>query len=330
MILDYRFLKIGLLLFSSSTLLSYVLTPLARKLAFKLKILDYPSKRKIHSVAVPRFGGGAIFLSFLLSLFLYFIICSKSYFDSDWLTSYELKLFWVKLGYYLLGTIIVVIVGALDDIKLVDYRVKLIGQILGALIITAGGTLFHVFDLHILNFLISIIWIVGFTNSMNFLDNMNGLSAGLASIIISFFIFLTFKAHQPLFALFLFVPLGCLSGFLPYNFPKAKIFLGDAGSLFIGISLGTYFIWLCNVLFQNQASYWNVLSGLFFLASIPLIDTLMVIVIRLRNRKPIYVGDTNHLSHQLVKAGLSTTSAVMCLYVGTFFAGAISLIFILF
>jgi UDP-GlcNAc:undecaprenyl-phosphate GlcNAc-1-phosphate transferase len=221
------------------------------------------------------------------------------------------------------------IIGMLDDIKMIDYRLKLISQTLAALIIVLSSTRFHFFSHEVLNILLSVFWIVGLTNSLNLLDNMNGLACGLTIIILGFFSVLAyFTDHAPL-ALFLAIPIGSLLGFFPYNFPKAKIFLGDGGSLFLGFSLAASSIWLFEHLIQHEVHILTALSCLLLLASIPILDTLTVVIIRIKNRQPIYVGDTNHLSHQLVRAGLSATAAVMILYACTFITGAISLIHIL-
>lgn len=294
-----------------------------------MNIFDYPSSRKVHTLPTPRLGGIAIFLSFCLSLCFYFIVSTQWHFNKDPFTFLESKTFLLQLAFYFIGALIILIVGMLDDIKMIDYRLKLISQILSALIIVLSGARFHFFSHEVLNILLSVFWIVGLTNSLNLLDNMNGLACGLTVIILGFFAALAyFTDHAPL-ALFLAIPIGSLLGFLPYNFPKAKIFLGDGGSLFLGFSLAASSIWLFEHLIRHQVNILTASSCLLLLASIPILDTLTVVIIRIKNRQPIYVGDTNHLSHQLVRAGLSATTAVMILYACTFVTGAISFLYIL-
>lgn len=295
-------------------------------------MVDLPGSRKIHREIIPRSGGLAIFLSFFISLILLYLLISHQYLSYGKLFSFsfpQVKLFWLKTALYLIGSLVIILVGILDDIKSIDFRVKLLGQALAAAIIVLGSnSKLNLLPWDIFDTLLSLIWIVGLTNSFNLLDNMNGLSTGLASIIIIFFFTITLLTKHFLLSLFLVVPLGCYIGFLPHNFPKAKIFLGDTGSLFIGFSLATYSVWLYNHLISYQTS-WNVLIGIIFLLSIPFFDTLTVIAIRIKNRKPIYEGDTNHLSHQLVKCGFSTTTAVLVLFMSSLFSGLLGLMYVL-
>lgn len=326
--------RISILLFCCSFFLSYVLTPLAGKFALKFNIMDSPGSRKIHHEVTPRNGGLAIFLSFCITLILLYLIISLQFlhYGKPFLFLFsQVKLFWLKTALYLIGALVVILVGILDDIKSIDFKVKLLGQGLAAAIIIWGSnSTIRIFPVQwdILNTFFTFFWIIILTNSFNLLDNMNGLSPGIASIIILFFIAISFILKQFLLVLFLTIPMGCILGFLPHNFPKAKIFLGDMGSLFIGFSLATYSIWIFNILMQSNVPQSTIILGMLCLLMIPLFDTLTVILIRIKNKKPIYVGDTNHLSHQLVKCGLSTTNAVLILLAGSIGAGLLGLLYV--
>ena len=319
-------------MFLCSFFLCYVLTPLARKLALKFNILDTPSERKIHQSLIPRFGGIALFLSFCVTLTLLYLIISFHFLTigKPFLFSFnEVKLFWLKTALYLIGATLIVFIGILDDIKNIDFRLKLLGQTLAAAIVILGGSELSLTPWGFLNTLLSFLWIIGLTNSFNLLDNMNGLSGGIAAITIFFLITISYFFKFYLLTVFLTISLGCLIGFLPYNFPKAKIFLGDAGSLFIGYSLAVYSSWLFTYLSQYHFSSFQIFPGIVLLLSIPLVDTLTVISIRLKNHKPIYIGDMNHLSHQLVRGGFSTTGAVSILFISSFLMGSLGLFFVL-
>lgn len=327
------FFKVLWLLLLISFLLSYLLTPLARRFSIRMNILDHPSERKIHATPTPRLGGIAIFISFCLCSCLYFMMIyqfsfKQGYLNNDLFVFSEFKTFLLQLAFYFIGAMLMLIIGMLDDIKMIDYRLKFIVQILSASIIVSSGEQFQFFQYNLFNIVLSLFWIVGITNSLNLLDNMNGLASGLSAIILGFFATLAYFTNHPLLALYLAIPIGCLLGFLPYNFPKAKIFLGDGGSLFIGFSLATFSIWLFKHLAQQQMNILTILSSLLLLASIPILDTLTVIFIRIKNRKPIYVGDMNHLSHQLVRVGFSSTSAVMILYACAFVIGTVALFYV--
>lgn len=324
--------KIAFLLLVSSCLLSYLLTPLAKKMAERFDILDEPnSNRKIHARPIPLLGGVAIFVSFLITLgFLYLI---TTYFFSIGGPRYfifkEKNIFWLRVALYLIGAVMIVLTGMLDDLKSIDFKPKLFVQILAALIVIFSGSHLTLFPWHIANIAISCLWIVCLTNSFNLLDNMNGLSTGLSIIIIFFYIVITYLTNHYLLAMFLLIPLGCLLGFIPYNFPRAQIFLGDTGSLFNGFSLATYSIWIFDHLFKQTSSWWSPFVSLMLLLSIPIIDTLTVIAIRLKNQKPIYIGDTNHLSHQLVRLGFSQAGSVLILYASCLAIGTMGLLYLL-
>lgn len=320
--------KISLLLFLCSFFLVYLFTPIIKRFSIKFKILDEPSlERKIHEIPMPSLGGLAIFVGFILTLCLLYLIISYHFLigGSKYFIFNERELFWIQAGLYLICCLLILLVGALDDLKSIDFRLKLFIQMLAAAIIIFGGIKFNFLPSSFLNITLSFLWIVGLTNSFNLLDNMNGLSCGLSIIIIGFFILLSYVTHHYLLTLFLIIPLGCLLGFLPYNFPKAEIFLGDCGSLFIGFSLATYSLWLFEHLIKFSHAYSAIFFTLILLFTIPFCDMLTVISIRIKNRKPIYVGDMNHLSHQLMRAGFSSTTAVMILYFSSFIFGILGL-----
>ena len=322
--------KIAILLFLSSFILCYLLTSTAIRIAFKINLLDEPtSKRKIHSLPTPLLGGVAVFLSFLLILCFFFLIIQ--YFILTMGPHYFIfgsnKIFWIKIGLYLICSILIVFIGLLDDVKNINFKSKLFVQSLAALIMMLSGMTCQISPWPIFNFFVTFIWILCLTNAFNLLDNMNGLSTGLAIIVIIFFVISSYINQNYLFSLLFIILLGCLIGFFPHNFPKANIFLGDAGSLFIGFSLAVFSVWIFNQLLEQRSSFWIPLWTLLLILSIPICDTLTVVAIRIKNKKPFYIGDTNHLSHQLVKLGLSSTNAVLMLYGSALILGVIGLLY---
>lgn len=323
--------RILVILFLSAFLLTYLLTPLVRSLATKLKILDYPSNaRKIHTTPTPLLGGIAIFLSFLLCMsFLFLVLQRKLFMEGPMFFSFgNSTLFWIQMGVFMFAALFILLTGILDDIKMIDFRIKLFSQALAAAIVISCGMYFKLTGNIIFDVLISFAWIVVITNSFNLLDNMNGLSTSIASITALLFTLSAFMTQAYLLTLIFFMLFGAFLGFLPFNFPKAKIFLGDTGSLFLGFTVASFSILLFNHVSSHLHSFWLATLLILLLMSIPILDTLCVTLIRTWNHKPIYIGDTNHLSHQLVKKGISPTYAVLLLASLTGVIGITGILFV--
>jgi UDP-GlcNAc:undecaprenyl-phosphate GlcNAc-1-phosphate transferase len=316
-------------LFFASFILTYALVPLVKRVAFRFNIMDEPNERKVHKKPKPRLGGLAIYTSFMtvilvnavfmflfgestpVSIYLPFIPAQIPLFlDASW------KLFMILFG----GTI-VLIVGVLDDIQGTgfSYRKKFLGQFIAVTIVMIAGVKTSFMPTPFLNYLITALWIVGITNSFNLLDNMDGLSPGIA--VISSLVLAVITAAQGQFfsAMILCVYAGSTAGFLPYNFYPSKIFMGDAGSLFIGFLIGTLTITSSYVTTQS-ASLLPVIVPVLSL-SIPLYDTISVIIIRLKQRRSLFVGDKNHFSHRLLNLGMSERGAVLFIYLIAFCVG---------
>jgi UDP-GlcNAc:undecaprenyl-phosphate/decaprenyl-phosphate GlcNAc-1-phosphate transferase len=203
---------------------------------------------------------------------------------------------------------------------------KFAGQCLIALLVAAAGARVTLFvDNLVFSYAVTVLWILTVTNAFNFMDNMNGLCAGLGAIGASCFgiIAATADPAQYLVALIALTGAGALLGFLPYNFPKARSFLGDAGSHLVGYLLAVLAI-LPHFYSRRNPHPWAVLKPLLVLA-IPLLDLAMVVILRWRTGQPFYVGDTNHLSHQLVRHGLTPTTAVLMIWLAAAALGAIAL-----
>jgi UDP-GlcNAc:undecaprenyl-phosphate GlcNAc-1-phosphate transferase len=167
------------------------------------------------------------------------------------------------------------------------------------------------------------LWILTVTNAFNFLDNMNGLCAGVGAVGALCFAWKAAAAGQYLVALLAFLVVGALAGFLPYNFPRASVFLGDSGSHLVGYWLAVLAI-LPHFYSAENPHTLAVLNPLLILA-VPLGDLAWVVGLRWRSGRPFYVGDTNHLSHRLVRRGLSPTRAVLVLWLLGLAAGALTM-----
>ncbi|MGH7969504.1 MAG: MraY family glycosyltransferase, partial [Limisphaerales bacterium] len=169
---------------------------------------------------------------------------------------------------------------------------------------------------------VTILWILAVVNAFNFMDNMNGLCAGLGAIGAWYFATIAAADIQYLVALIAFMTFGALLGFLPHNFPRATAFLGDAGSHLVGYLLAVLAI-LPHFYTSRHPRRWAVLIPLLVLG-IPLFDMLWVVILRWKKGQPFYIGDTNHLSHRLARAGFTRTQAVLVVWLLAAALGALA------
>ena len=239
------------------------------------------------------------------------------------LLSYGLNKRKIELVCILLGALGMLVVGVLDDKHELRPAWKFAGQLLVGLLVAASGARITLF-VHgaFFHYALTILWILTVVNAFNFMDNMNGLCAGLGTISAGYFAVRAAADGQYLVALIAFLTFGSLLGFLPYNFPKARAFLGDAGSHLVGYLLAVLAI-LPHFYSSHHPRHWAVLAPLFVLA-VPLADMAWVVTIRWRKGQPFYVGDTNHLSHRLARSGLSRTQAVLVIWVLALAVGALT------
>ncbi len=291
----------------------------ARVLAVRLGVLDYPGARKTHSHPVPRTGGLAIFAA--LVIVVWGSLLGFSQFNLGWLSSTfhesilaleQYALILRKLVVLFIGATIVTAVGLIDDIRGVNFSpfLKLLAQIVAAIILIPVGIYMDLFAFFPpLSMLLSVVWVVGICNSFNLLDNMNGLSSGIAIICSCVFLALVLLKGEFFIALLLSALIGSILGFFQINIRNGWIFMGDSGSLLIGYMLGAISL-MARYVDPAEASIFPALAPLIILG-LPLFDTFSVIAIRLLDGRPIYVGDQMHLSHRLVRLGMSKLQAVL-------------------
>jgi len=233
--------------------------------------------------------------------------------DSAFLLHYGLGRRAIQLAGIFLGAFGILVVGWLDDKHELRPGAKFSGQFLVAALVVATGTRLTLFvPSPLFSYAVTILWIVTVINAFNFMDNMNGLCTGLGAIGAWHFAMIAAAENQYLVGLIAFLTFGALLGFLPYNFPRARAFLGDAGSHLIGYLLAVLAI-LPHFHTPLHPRPWAVLIPLLVLA-VPLVDLVWVVLLRLRLGRPFYQGDTNHLSHRLVRRGLSRTLAVLIIW----------------
>ncbi len=313
----------------SAMFLNIILIPFLIKLAHKYKWYDDVNGRKIHSGKIPRIGGVGIAASFFVISIIFFGIISfipgsGEMFSFSFITGY-----WA----FFLGAVLVNIIGLLDDFTNLRPLYKLFSQIIIAIVIILTGHYFKNFYIPFFNItltnlslgkFITLVWIVGITNAVNLIDGMDGLSSGtmgIAAFFIGLTAFVTGNINQ---AIVVFILFGSLAGFLIYNFPPAKLFMGDSGSLFIGFVLAVLPLYS---LTGSITPYTLILSISFLF--IPTIDTLAAIIRRKIKKVPFHSPDKEHLHHKLLALGFSTKQVLFTAYVITLILSLFSFLFAL-
>lgn len=312
-------IHIALLAAGMSFVLSLALTPLVRKLALKTGQVAVPKSDRWHRKETALLGGVGIFCSVLAA---WIILCSVFGWESYGKPHVPVML--CAAGMFVLGLV--------DDIRNMDPQHKLAGQIVIACVIVFLGLRLSWTGSNTMNLLLSILWIVGITNAFNLLDNMDGLATGIAMIGGMFFCVYHVLSGGPSVAigpllLMGAVYVGALGGFLVYNFNPASIFMGDAGSLFIGFMMGCLTI-LGTPSQARQENFVHILSVIaipVFIVFIPILDTTFVSLMRRLFRRPISRGGRDHSSHRLVAIGFSEKTAVLVLYGFSIASGILAL-----
>lgn len=231
----------------------------------------------------------------------------------------------LELAAIAFGALAITWLGWLDDKHELRPLPKFTGQLVVALVVAAAGARVTLFVHNaVFSYGVTVLWLLTVINAFNFVDNMNGLCAGLGAIGALLFAIIAAIGGQYLVALIGFLMCGALLGFLPYNFPNARAFLGDAGSHLVGYLLAVMAV-LPHFYTKQNPRPLAVLSPLLVLA-VPLADLVWVVVLRTARRQPFWIGDTNHLSHRLVRAGFSPTRAVLLIWLLAVVIGALAVL----
>ena len=308
MILDVNFmLRVGAALLVAG-LLSFLTTPLVKLLARKVGAMDVPKdSRRMHDHPIPRMGGLAIFIGFLLSILVF---------------SRELDR---GLQSILLGAIVIVILGVFDDKYALGAKLKLVVQLLAACIVVFygnlridrltnpfGSSLYSYWDFGVFAYPITIIWIVAITNAVNFIDGLDGLACGVSCISsINMLVIALLVSNEEVSILMAALTGACL-GFVPYNFNPAKIFMGDTGSTFLGFMLATVSI---QGLFKAYAAISFIVP--FLLLGLPIFDICFAVIRRVASGHSPMEADRGHFHHRLIDMGFSQKQSVAIAYVLT-------------
>lgn len=287
-----------------SMVVSFLMTPVVRSFAYKVGAIDVPKdSRRMHKVPVPRLGGLAIFSGFMISALLFVPMTPE-------------------MKSILLGAVVIVVLGVIDDSMALPAMLKFVVQILAALIPTLNGVTVRVFsnpnifsdDLYLnlgsLSVPITILWIVAVTNSVNLIDGLDGLANGVSTISATTMLVIALLLGETDVSLTLAALVGACIGFMPYNLNPAKMFMGDTGATFLGYILATMSI-------QGLFKYYAVISFVvpFLILGLPIFDTSFAFFRRLAHGQSPMQADRGHIHHRLIDMGLNQKQAVATLYV---------------
>lgn len=287
-------------------IVSFLMTPVVKSFAYKVGAIDVPrDARRMHKVPIPRLGGLAIFIGFMVSVFLFVNIRGDRAMQS-----------------ILLGAVVIVVLGVLDDIMALPAMLKFVVQIAAACIPTLNGVVIQAISnpnifsdnlywvLDGLSIPITILWIVGITNAVNLIDGLDGLANGVSAISATTVLVIALMASELPVAMMMAALVGACVGFMPYNTNPAKMFMGDTGAMFLGYILATMSI-------QGLFKFYAVISFVvpFLILGLPIFDTAFAFVRRIAHGQSPMHADRSHIHHRLIDMGLNQKQAVATLYV---------------
>ena len=291
-------------------IVTWLVAPLTIKLAFKLGAIDQPDPRKVHRQTMPRLGGLAIFVGFMLPAV--FLVKGLPGYDG-----------------IIIGALLMFVVGWLDDLYSLSPHVKLLGQSLAVIVAMYMGVMVHfvtnpfvgLTGIGFLGVPVTFLWLVGITNAVNLIDGLDGLAAGVSAIAALTMGVVAYLQGQTMVAIVTLILAAAILGFLPYNFHPSRTFMGDCGSNFLGFILAALAV-------MSSTKSTTVLS-LFVpivILGIPIFDTCFAIIRRFYNHQPIFKPDRSHLHHRLLSLGYSHRQSVLIIYGISLFFGAAAVI----
>lgn len=299
--------------FATAFAISLLTTPIAKSFAYKVGAIDYPKSRGLNKEPMPRIGGLAIVCGFMCAVIVM----------SPFVSEFRSKSF---IG-FLIGGIVIVILGIFDDIYELKPKIKFLVQILVAFIVVKSGIKIDVIMWPAWQYfkpfssIITMVWIIGLINAVNLIDGVDGLAAGVTSIAAICLMFLCAISGSQLAVVLAATLAGSCLGFLPRNFSPAEIYMGDTGSTFLGYVLA---VSSCIGVYKSYAIISILISVLAM--ALPILDTLFAFIRRIINHKPIMMADRGHLHHRLIDSGYSHKQTVGILYALSFFSALLSVL----
>ena len=304
MTFDNQLVAYVVLALMTALVVSFLTTPVVKTFAYKVGAIDVPKDaRRMHKVPIPRLGGLAIFIGFMVSILLFAKITPE-------------------MKSILLGAVIIVVLGVVDDIMALPAMLKFVVQIVAASIPATHGVQILAFSnpnifsdnlywvLGWLSIPFTVIWIVAITNAVNLIDGLDGLANGVSAISATTMLVIALVGGQSQVAIVLAALVGACIGFMPYNMNPAKMFMCDTGATFLGYILATMSI-------QGLFKYYAVISFVvpFLILGLPIFDTTFAFIRRIAHGQSPMHADRSHIHHRLIDMGLNQKQAVATLYV---------------
>lgn len=304
----------GVIVFTVAFVVTLLMVPASKRIAVAIGAIDYPGNRRMNTVPVPRCGGIALYCGLLAACFSMYL--GIRFFGWEAVDLYAMK----DVNYLVLflGVTVMFTVGLVDDIAQLTPRVKLCGQIIAAIIVVLAGISIstvrsladgEIMSLGWLDYPLTVIYLVAFVNVINLIDGLDGLAAGIVAIISMSLLYLVFMRGSFTLAVICIALVAVCIAFLCFNFPPASVFMGDSGSHLLGLVVGIVAI---SGIVRAQSLV--VLLVPIIIAGVPVLDTLSAIIRRMRGNQPVREGDTNHIHHRLMRAGLGRVRSVLVLY----------------
>ena len=304
--LDNQLIAYVALALLAALVISFLMTPVVKTFAYKVGAVDVPKDaRRMHKVPIPRLGGLAIFIGFMVSVLILGNVRGNGQMQS-----------------ILLGSVIIVVLGVVDDIMALPAMLKFVVQIAAALIPALNGVVIQAFSnpnifsdslywvLGPLSVPFTVLWIVAITNAVNLIDGLDGLANGVSAISATTMLVIALLASEAEVAIVMAALVGACVGFMPYNLNPAKMFMGDTGATFLGYILATMSI-------QGLFKFYAVISFAvpFLILGLPIFDTAFAFIRRIAHGQSPMHADRGHIHHRLIDMGLSQKQAVATLYV---------------
>ncbi len=304
--LDNRLIAYVAVALLTALVVSFLMTPVVKTFAYKVGAVDVPKDgRRMHKVPIPRLGGLAIFIGFMVSVLILGSVRGN-----------------VQMQSILLGSVIIVVLGVVDDICPLPALLKFVVQIAAALIPALNGVVIQAFSnpnifseslywvLGPLSIPFTVLWIVAITNAVNLIDGLDGLANGVSAISATTMLVIALLASEAEVAIVMAALVGACVGFMPYNLNPAKMFMGDTGATFLGYILATMSI-------QGLFKFYAVISFAvpFLILGLPIFDTAFAFIRRIAHGQSPMHADRGHIHHRLIDMGLNQKQAVATLYV---------------
>ena len=304
--IDNQLIVCVMMALMAALIVSFLTTPVVKSFAYKVGAIDVPKDaRRMHHVPIPRLGGLAIFIGFIVSILLFVDVRRDAQMQS-----------------ILLGAVVIVVLGVVDDIMALPAMFKFVVQIAAALIPALNGVVIQAFSnpnifsdnlywvLGKLSSPFTVLWIVAITNSVNLIDGLDGLANGVSAISATTMLVIAILVSEGQVAVVMAALVGACVGFMPYNMNPAKMFMGDTGATFLGYILATMSI-------QGLFKYYAVISFVvpFLILGLPIFDTAFAFIRRIAHGQSPMHADRSHIHHRLIDMGLSQKQAVATLYV---------------